>query len=950
MQSEPISAGEDKQAEMPVAVRVKRLPNTRRPPRPTRETPRTQLLLPTTRAGWLKVTGVSLGVVLVIGLALLGLRLLTASDCQEFTTERTAVTIEGFGIEVRPSDLLGSFGVKLSRLSAQDKALSAALDGLPPTLAPVGAPVVIQACSVDPRLSTLRMRIPEGVEDSAELDLYGWYEQTRTWGWLGGERAYETREVIARVPQLPSLAVMVKVAPIAPTIGAEVPPVAGDPVALLSAIPPYVSEVYATGLYLGDFGRLSGDAAKLLRPAQSGGVALRAIPVVRNWGVYGDVGRTLLQTMLGDEAGIALHADAIFKLVDGHAFPGVAIDYRGVEAAQREAFAQFIELLGAQLDQRGKALFVVVPAPARASDAAAQFDAAGYDLYRIGRAASRVQLDLTTQPEALYGEELDALIRWAAGQVDRHKLQVVIPTLSVQRDALERVRLLGFSEALSALGPLQPVKPAALPGERLRLWWDKTKIMPSDVFYAARGKTLAFTSLSPRGVQQTTWLNTAASLKEALARVRQHNLRGVALRGLTHFDHDATIAPLISRFAQGTIAGLEVPEPVLKVAFGNGTPFSLPLADAQQEMSVQAPGGEGDYQVTTMFQSVRSITLGASQVRVSANAQAGAAAAEETIAVGAAQPNSRVPFEVGGYVDDLIHAVQMKSVGMTWARTEVRDEVVPTAFINSAKQKGLKVLITAVGDRSRVMNTSYRDQWAQFLAKLAAAGADAIQVWREPNYQSEWPAGQISGASYADLLKRAYFAIKQANPNVLVISAGPAQTSGVYGGGCAKEGCDELAFLRQMANQSAQDYMDCVGVNYTSGSNAPGIVQNNRHYLHYFGPLRNAYFSAFNGARPLCLTALGYVTKEGIADQLPEAYKFAANITLNDQAAWLAEAVQIARASGQVRLVIIWNVDATSWIPDEPAKDTLSDPQAGYAMIRPDGTCPACETLRSVLR
>jgi len=935
---------------LPVASRIKQLSKARRLPRLTRETPRTQLLLPKTRAGWLKVTGISLGIVLAISLALLGLRSLTVSDCQEFTAERTAIAIEGFGIEVRPSDLLGSFGVKLSWLGAQDKAFNAALDNLPPMLTPVGAPVLIQACSVDPRLSTLRMRIPEGVEDSAELDLYGWYERTKSWGWLGGERAYETREVIARVSQLPSLAVMVKAAPIAPTIGAEMPPVADDPAALLSAIPPYVSEVYATGLYLGDFGRLSGDTAKLLQPAQSNGVTIKAIPVVRNWGIHGDVGRTLLQVMLSEEAGIAIHADAILKLVDSYAFPGVVIDYRGVGTAQREAFAQFIELLGAQLDKRGKALFVVVPAPARGLDAVAQFDAAGYDLYRIGRAASRVQLDLTTQPEALFGDDLDALIRWAAGQVDRHKLQVVIPTLSVQKDDLERVRLLGFSEALSALGPLQPVKPAALPGEQLQLWWDKTRIMPSDVFYATRGRTLAFTSLSPRGVQQTTWLNTAASLKEALARVRQHNLRGIALRGLTHFDHDATVAPLIGRFAQGNIAALEVPEPVLKVAFGNGTPFSLSLAEAHREMSVQAPGGEGDYQVTTIFQSVRSITLGASQVRVSADAQADAVVAEETITVGTAQPNSRLPFEVGGYVNDLIHAVQMKSVGMTWAHTEVRDEIVPADFINSAKQKGLKVLITAVGDRNRVMNTGYRDQWVQFLAKLAVAGADAIQVWREPNYLSEWPAGQISGASYADLLKRAYFAIKQANPNVLVISAGLAQTSGIYGGGCAKEGCDELAFLRQMANQGAQDYMDCVGVNYTSGSNAPGVVQNNRYYLHYFGPLRNAYFSAFNGARPLCFTALGYVTKEGIASQLPEAYKFASNITLNDQSAWLAEAVQIAKASGQVRLVSIWNVDATSWIPDEPATNTLGDPQAGYAIIRPDGTCPACETLRSVLR
>ncbi len=34
--------------------------------------------------------------------------------------------------------------------------------------------------------------------------------------------------------------------------------------------------------------------------------------------------------------------------------------------------------------------------------------------------------------------------------------------------------------------------------------------------------------------------------------------------------------------------------------------------------------------------------------------------------------------------------------------------------------------------------------------------------------------------------------------------------------------------------------------------------------------------------------------------------------------------------------MIVWNVDFTGY---------GSDPQAGYAMIRPDGSCPACEAL-----
>jgi hypothetical protein len=57
-------------------------------------------------------------------------------------------------------------------------------------------------------------------------------------------------------------------------------------------------------------------------------------------------------------------------------------------------------------------------------------------------------------------------------------------------------------------------------------------------------------------------------------------------------------------------------------------------------------------------------------------------------------------------------------------------------------------------------------------------------------------------------------------------------------------------------------------------------------------------------------------------------------------AQWLAEAVSISANSGKVRMVIIFNVDFTQW---------GDDPQAGYAMIRRDGGCPACGTLAQVM-
>jgi hypothetical protein len=80
---------------------------------------------------------------------------------------------------------------------------------------------------------------------------------------------------------------------------------------------------------------------------------------------------------------------------------------------------------------------------------------------------------------------------------------------------------------------------------------------------------------------------------------------------------------------------------------------------------------------------------------------------------------------------------------------------------------------------------------------------------------------------------------------------------------------------------------------------------------------------------------LGYLTPEGFPP-LDPFFGWAQGVTLAQQAAWLAEAAALSSQSGKVGLMIIWNVDFKAY---------GADPQAGYAMIRPDGSCPACNAL-----
>ncbi|MBZ0278876.1 MAG: hypothetical protein K8I60_22210, partial [Anaerolineae bacterium] len=97
----------------------------------------------------------------------------------------------------------------------------------------------------------------------------------------------------------------------------------------------------------------------------------------------------------------------------------------------------------------------------------------------------------------------------------------------------------------------------------------------------------------------------------------------------------------------------------------------------------------------------------------------------------------------------------------------------------------------------------------------------------------------------------------------------------------------------------------------------------------------DTYWNIIGGQKPICFTELGFLSPEGFSP-LPDFFAWAQNVTVSQQAAWLAEAAALASQSGKVRLMIVWNVDFTVY---------GADPQAGYAMIRPDGGCPACNAL-----
>jgi hypothetical protein len=193
------------------------------------------------------------------------------------------------------------------------------------------------------------------------------------------------------------------------------------------------------------------------------------------------------------------------------------------------------------------------------------------------------------------------------------------------------------------------------------------------------------------------------------------------------------------------------------------------------------------------------------------------------------------------------------------------------------------------------------------------------------------------------MLSAAYNAIKGANNSVIVISGAPAPT-GFFGGACTSAGCDDAQFLQGMRSAGAANFMDCLGIHSNEGLLSPDARTgdprgNSSHYTRYYPTMVETYSGIFPD-KQLCFTELGYLSPEGYGP-LPANFSWASQVTVQDQAAWLARAATLSRSGGRVRLMIVWNVDATEY---------GADPQAGYAIIRPNNTCLACNTLGAAMQ
>ncbi|MCL4236757.1 MAG: LysM peptidoglycan-binding domain-containing protein [Anaerolineae bacterium] len=258
-------------------------------------------------------------------------------------------------------------------------------------------------------------------------------------------------------------------------------------------------------------------------------------------------------------------------------------------------------------------------------------------------------------------------------------------------------------------------------------------------------------------------------------------------------------------------------------------------------------------------------------------------------------------------------------------------------------------------DQEKGPPTDYQT-YANFIGQLAQrykGKVDAYEVWNEQNLRREWntPRG-ISAASYVELLRLAYTAIKNADSSALVVTGGLAPT----GFNDGVNAIDDRVYLRQMYAAGVAEWSDAIGAHPNGWANPPDSTccRNNRpavpawddHPSFFFKQTLADYRQIMveNGDSGTFIwpTEFGWGSNDGLNVEPPPEYAFVAFTSLDEQASYILRGFQLGKELGYIGPMFLWNLNFCPVVG-------VTGEQCLWSLLDPAGNPrPAYLTLRDL--
>lgn len=234
------------------------------------------------------------------------------------------------------------------------------------------------------------------------------------------------------------------------------------------------------------------------------------------------------------------------------------------------------------------------------------------------------------------------------------------------------------------------------------------------------------------------------------------------------------------------------------------------------------------------------------------------------------------------------------------------------------------------------------NDFGAFMADLAARYAgvvDAYEIWKTPNLLKFWTAPvyhqplkmnadgdygipdeiQLGAVYYVRLLQIAYAAVKSADSDALVITAGlaPVGFSDSY------NAIDTGTFLNNMLLQGAADFSDGIGAIFGASAVPPtmlccqqpaGVDSHYESFLQYFLEILPFYHRVLTqnnlGHLPIFVTQAGWGTTDGANLAVPaDGFEWLTYTSEDEQALYVTQAYEEARKLEYVAAMFLYNLN-----------------------------------------
>lgn len=782
---------------------------------------------------------------------------------------------DGVQITFLPEGVNRSFRVKLSAIprslfleGAAGNNLLTAAESIPPNLIMKSPYYRIQQKGAEPEKVALVIPIPNEAEPYSTLDLYTWTGQG--WEWVPNRKVITEDTIESELDFLPESVVVMQTHAVHPNVSTDY--IANTP--LPESVKDSLVEINPQGLFLDSDGNIVGDPGQL--PADVQNASFSLIPTLRNWSNDGTVRSDLIDNLLIDAVARERHITAIVDLVQRNAYQGIDINYRGINPDLKLEYTSFLEQLRQALPP-SKQLSVRVELPVQVS--ADTWETGGYDWQAIGRIADVVKVPTAPDPKAYRpGGQMESMLNWAVGQVNRYKIQLLLSTYSTEQ-VNGITRDITYQQALEPIGAVTVVGGENIVGPGQTVDFTLTGLQSSTgIQFDSASGTYWFAYLDGNNSQHTVYLENAASIARKLQFVAQYNLRGVAVQNLLNEANDTQIWAVVRKFLDLVIPPVESQFSVVwQVKNQEGGIIAEEVVDlSQPNYQWTAPEAGGSYEVAAAIASNRendaAVPRGSVALLVATPTPTPSPTPEPTPtpeatatpepkpapkpqepaaapAPAAAPPPAasvNVPFGYGIQVDPRGNTAanigHLKALGFNWVKFQMpwKDvEPSPGGFswgmwdelIGAYNANGIQVMLSipkapnwarpADDDKSIEGPPQDPVKYAEFVGRVAdryRGKAQAIEVWNEQNLWYEAGGrGRINAANYVQLLQASYKAIKSVNQDMIVISGALTPAGNV--GDLA---VDDIDYLNQMYANGAKGYFDVLG-SHPSGYNCPAL-------------------------------------------------------------------------------------------------------------------------------